>query len=111
MTVGHMAKKLETDYRTERDTLGEIRVPADKLWGAQTQRSLLNFPIGPEASMPVDIIHAFGYLKKAAAIVNNKFGLLPDFKMKLISRACDEIIAGSLDSHFPHGEKHAVQAG
>ena len=88
-------------YRIERDTIGEIRVPADKYWGAQTQRSVLNFPIGPKASMPVEIIHAFGYLKKAAAITNNKFGLLSDEKMKIISQVSDEIIAGKLDAHFP----------
>lgn len=89
------------NYRTEKDTMGEIKVPADKYWGAQTQRSLLNFPIGPLASMPKEIIHAFGYLKKAAAITNNKSGLLPADKMKIISRVCDEIIAGKLDDEFP----------
>lgn len=89
------------NYRTEKDTMGEIKVPADKYWGAQTQRSLLNFPIGPLASMPKEIIHAFGYLKKAAAITNNKSGLLPPDKMKIISRVCDEIIAGKLDDEFP----------
>lgn len=88
-------------YRIEKDTMGGIRVPADKYWGAQTQRSVMNFPIGPPASMPVEIIHAFGYLKKAAAITNNKFGLLPDEKMKIISRVCDEISEGKLDDHFP----------
>lgn len=89
------------NYRTEKDTMGEIKVPADKYWGAQTQRSLLNFPIGPLASMPKEIIHAFGYLKKAAAITNNKSGLLPADKMTIISRVCDEIIAGKLDDEFP----------
>jgi len=89
------------NYRTEKDTMGEIKVPADKYWGAQTQRSLLNFPIGPLASMPKEIIHAFGYLKKAAAITNNKSGLLPAAKMEIISRVCDEIIAGKLDDEFP----------
>ena len=89
------------NYRIEKDTMGEIKVPADKYWGAQTQRSLLNFPIGPLASMPKEIIHAFGYLKKAAAITNNKSGLLPADKMKIISRVCDEIIAGKLDDEFP----------
>jgi len=79
------------NYRIEKDTIGGIRVPADKYWGAQTQRSLMNFPIGPPASMPLEIIHAYGYLKKAAAITNNKFGLLSDEKMKIISRVCDEI--------------------
>jgi len=89
------------DYRIEKDTLGEIQVPADKYWGAQTQRSLLNFQIGPVASMPVEIIHAFGYLKKAAAITNNKFGILSDDKTEIISKVCNEIIAGTLDDQFP----------
>jgi fumarate hydratase class II len=89
------------NYRIEKDTMGEVKVPEDKYWGAQTQRSLLNFPIGPAASMPIEIIHAFGYLKKAAAITNHKFGLLSDEKMKIISQVCDEIIEGKLDDHFP----------
>ncbi len=89
------------NYRTEKDTMGEVQVPADKYWGAQTQRSITNFPIGPAASMPVEIIHAFGYLKKAAAITNNNFGLLSADKMKIISAACDEISAGKLDDQFP----------
>lgn len=88
-------------YRTEKDTLGEVQVQADKYWGAQTQRSILNFPIGPSASMPLEIIHAFGYLKKAAAITNHKFGLLSGDKMDLISQACDEITAGKLNDQFP----------
>ena len=87
--------------RIEKDTMGPVEVPADKYWGAQTQRSVINFPIGPPASMPVEIIHAFGYIKKAAAITNNKFGLLSDEKMKIISRVCDEISEGKLDDHFP----------
>ena len=89
------------DYRIERDTMGEVKVPADKYWGAQTQRSVMNFPIGPSASMPIEIIHAFGYLKKAAAITNQKLGVLPEDKMKLITKVCDEIIAGDLDEQFP----------
>ncbi len=88
-------------YRIETDTMGEVQVPEDKYWGAQTQRSLLNFPIGPPASMPVEIVHAFGYLKKAAAITNYKLGILPNDKMEIISRVCDEIIAGKLDDQFP----------
>ena len=88
-------------YRTETDTMGEIQVPADKYWGAQTQRSLMNFQIGPPASMPVEIIHAFGYLKKAAAITNYKLGLLTNEKMAIISQVCDEITAGKLDDQFP----------
>ena len=89
------------NYRTETDSMGEVQVPADKYWGAQTQRSLMNFPIGPAASMPIEIIHAFAYLKKAAAITNNKFGLLADDKMKIISQVCDEISSGKLDDQFP----------
>jgi fumarate hydratase class II len=88
-------------YRIEKDTMGEVKVPADKYWGAQTQRSLLNFQIGPPASMPLEIIHAFGYLKKAAAITNHRFGLLSEEKMKLISQVCDEITDGKLNDHFP----------
>jgi len=88
-------------YRTEYDTIGEVQVPADKYWGAQTQRSLLNFQIGSSASMPIEIIHAFGCLKKAAAITNHKFGILSKEKMNLISKVCDEITAGQLDDQFP----------
>jgi fumarate hydratase, class II len=89
------------DYRIEHDTMGDVKVPADKYWGAQTQRSVVNFPIGPAASMPIEIIHAFGYLKKAAAITNNKLGVLSQEKMKLICEVSDEIIAGKLDDEFP----------
>jgi fumarate hydratase class II len=88
-------------YRTEHDTMGEVKVPAENYWGAHTQRSIENFPIGPPASMPLDIIHAFGYLKKAAAITNHKLGVLPEEKMKLICRVCDEIIEGKLNDEFP----------
>jgi len=89
------------NYRIEKDTMGEVKVPADKYWGAQTQRSKNNFKIGPEASMPIEIIYAFGYLKKAAAHANCELGILPKEKMKLISKVCDEIIAGELDDQFP----------
>jgi len=89
------------EYRIEKDTMGEVQVPADKYWGAQTQRSLMNFSIGPPASMPLEIIHAFGYVKKAAAITNHKLGLLSTEKMEIISRVCDEMIAGTLDDQFP----------
>ncbi|MBN2522512.1 MAG: class II fumarate hydratase [Bacteroidales bacterium] len=89
------------EYRIELDTMGEIKVPADKYWGAQTQRSVMNFPIGPSASMPIEIIHAFGYLKKAAAITNHKLGVLSKEKMELICKVCDEITAGELDDQFP----------
>jgi len=88
-------------YRTEYDTLGPVEVPADKYWGAQTQRSIENFKIGPRASMPREVIHAFGYLKKAAAITNHELGVLPAEKKDLISQVCDEIIGGDLDEHFP----------
>jgi fumarate hydratase, class II len=88
-------------FRTEHDTMGEVKVPLEKYWGAQTQRSILNFPIGPPASMPIEIIRAFGYLKKAAAITNHKLGVLAQDKMELICRVCDEIIAGKLDGEFP----------
>ncbi|WP_343219117.1 class II fumarate hydratase [Cerasicoccus frondis] len=87
--------------RTEKDTMGTIEVPADKLWGAQTQRSIQNFPIGPAGSMPKEIIHAFGYLKKAAALANAQLGVMPEDKAQQIAKACDEIISGELDDHFP----------
>lgn len=87
--------------RIEKDTMGNVEVPADKYWGAQTQRSKDNFKIGPDASMPKEIIRAFGYLKKAAALTNNDLGVLPDEKKDLIVKACDEIIEGKLDDQFP----------
>lgn len=89
------------NYRIEKDTLGEIQVANDKYWGAQTQRSLQNFPIGPEASMPIEIVYGFAYLKKAAAITNNKLGLLSNEKADLIGKACNEILRGKLDDQFP----------
>ena len=89
------------DKRIEKDTMGTVEVPADKLWGAQTQRSIQNFPIGPSGSMPIEIIHAFGYLKKAAALTNQELGVLPQEKAQLIAKACDDIISGKLDKHFP----------
>lgn len=88
-------------YRIEKDTMGEVKVPSDKYWGAQTERSRNNFQIGPEASMPKEIIYAFGYLKKAAAMANNELGVLSDEKTKLIAAACDEVITGKLDAEFP----------
>ncbi|MBL57096.1 MAG: fumarate hydratase, class II [Flavobacteriales bacterium] len=88
-------------YRIERDTLGEISVSNNKYWGAQTQRSIKNFPIGEPSSMPKEIIQAFGYLKKAAAITNNELGVLSKEKAEVIAVACDEIIKGSLNEHFP----------
>ena len=87
--------------RTEKDTMGTVEVPAEKLWGAQTQRSIQNFPIGPAASMPIEIVHAFGYLKKAAALTNQDLGVLPEEKATLIARACDDVISGELDDNFP----------
>ena len=89
------------NYRIEKDTMGEVQVPADKYWGAQTERSRNNFKIGPEASMPKEIIHAFGYLKKAAAQANHELGVLSAEKKELISRVCDEILAHQLDDQFP----------
>jgi len=87
--------------RIEQDTLGPVEVPADRYWGAQTQRSIENFPIGPAASMPIEVIRAFGVLKKAAALTNQDLGVLPSEKAEVIARVCDEIIAGSLDDQFP----------
>lgn len=89
------------DYRIEKDTMGEVKVPAHVYWGAQTERSRNNFKIGPEASMPKEVIYAFGYLKKAAAMANNELGVLSKEKCDLIAKACDEIIAGKLDDQFP----------
>ena len=89
------------EYRIEHDTLGEVKVPADKYWGAQTQRSYQNFKIGEPASMPKEIIRAFGYLKKAAAMTNFELGVLDEKKKDLIVQVCDEIIEGKLDDQFP----------
>ncbi len=88
------------NYRIEKDTMGEVKVPADKYWGAQTQRSLENFKIG-KGKMPEEIIRAFAYLKKAAAATNRELGVLPDEKASLIIQVCDEILSGSLDDQFP----------
>ncbi|MFP4469677.1 MAG: class II fumarate hydratase [Bacteroidales bacterium] len=87
--------------RIEHDTMGTVEVPADKYWGAQTQRSKENFKIGEPGSMPVEIIRAFGVLKKAAALANFELGVLPEEKCKLIVKVCDEIIEGKMDEHFP----------
>jgi fumarate hydratase, class II len=89
------------EYRIERDTMGEVKVPMQRYWGAQTERSRNNFKIGPEASMPIEIIHAFAILKKAAALTNNELGVLSTAKCELIGRVCDEISTGALDSEFP----------
>ena len=88
------------DYRIEHDTMGEVRVPANRCWGAQTQRSHENFPIGTE-KIPQEIIHAFAVLKKAAALVNCKLGNLDARRANAIAAACDEILAGKLDDEFP----------
>ncbi len=88
------------NYRIEKDTMGEVQVPADKYWGAQTQRSKENFRIG-DGRMPIEIVKAFGYLKKAAAATNLELGVLPKEKADLIMQVCDEIIEGKLDDQFP----------
>lgn len=88
-------------YRIEHDTMGEVQVPAEKYWGAQTERSRTNFKIGPEASMPQEIIKAFAYLKKAAAYTNTDCGILPAEKRDLIASVCDEILDDKLTAEFP----------
>jgi fumarate hydratase class II len=89
------------DFRIEKDTMGEVKVPADKYWGAQTERSRNNFKIGAEASMPVEVVHGFAYLKKAAAHTNCELGVLSTEKRDLISKVCDEILQGKLNDQFP----------
>ena len=88
-------------YRIERDTMGEVQVPAEAYWGAQTERSRNNFKIGPEASMPIEIIRAFAILKKAAALANRDLGVLSAEKCELIGKVCEEISSGALDAQFP----------
>lgn len=88
-------------FRIEKDTMGEVKVPSDKYWGAQTERSRNNFKIGPEASMPLDIIYGFAYLKKAAAFTNHDLGVLSQEKRDLIAKVCDEILEGKHDDQFP----------
>ena len=88
-------------FRIEKDTMGEVKVPSDKYWGAQTERSRNNFKIGPEASMPLDIIFGFAYLKKAAAYTNCELGVLTEEKRDLIAAVCDEILAGKHNDQFP----------
>jgi fumarate hydratase class II len=88
-------------YRIEKDTMGEVKVPNDKYWGAQTERSKNNFRIGPQASMPLEIIYGFAYLKKAAAFTNNELGVLETEKRDLIAKVCDEILDGKHDNQFP----------
>ncbi len=90
------------EYRIEKDTMGEVKVPADKYWGAQTERSRQNFKIGgSKQQMPLEIVYGFAYLKKAAAITNCELGVLNEEKRDLIGRACDEILEGKLDDQFP----------
>jgi fumarate hydratase class II len=89
------------EFRIEKDTMGEVKVPAHRYWGAQTERSRNNFKIGPEGSMPIEVIHAFAYLKKAAAHANHQLGVLPQEKRDLISKVCDEILTGQHDDEFP----------
>ena len=88
-------------YRIEKDTMGEVQVPAAKLWGAQTERSRNNFKIGPSASMPLEVVYGFAYLKKAAAYANSELGVLPEEKRDWISQVCDEILDGQHDDQFP----------
>lgn len=90
----------KTIYRIERDTMGEVKVPAEKYWGAQTERSLENFKIGRQ-KMPLEIIRAFALLKKAAALSNLELGVLDERRAKVIVTVCDEILEGKLDDHFP----------
>ncbi|MBV9208857.1 MAG: class II fumarate hydratase, partial [Actinobacteria bacterium] len=96
-----------TGTRPESDSLGQVEVPANRYWGAQTQRSLQHFDIGNDR-MPNEVYHAYGYVKKAAAIVNTRAGRLPAWKGQLIERVCDEVISGALDEEFP---LHVFQTG
>ncbi|MEN8958617.1 MAG: class II fumarate hydratase [Flavobacteriales bacterium] len=89
------------NYRIEKDTIGEVKVPADKYWGAQTERSRNNFKIGAAASMPQEIVEGFAYLKKAAAYTNSELGVLSEEKRDLIAKVCDEILAGKHWDQFP----------
>jgi fumarate hydratase class II len=88
-------------YRIEKDTMGEVKVPSDKYWGAQTERSRNNFKIGAAASMPLEVVYGFAYLKKAAAHTNCELGVLSEDKRDLISIVCDEILDGKHDDQFP----------
>jgi len=88
-------------YRIEKDTMGEVKVPVEKYWGAQTERSRKNFQIGPSASMPLEIIYGFAYLKKSAAHANCKLGVLSEIKRDAISKVCDDIIKQKYNNHFP----------
>ncbi|CAM4332573.1 class II fumarate hydratase [Zobellia nedashkovskayae] len=88
-------------FRIEKDTMGQVEVPSDKYWGAQTERSRNNFKIGPSASMPLDVVYGFAYLKKAAAYANCELGVLAEDKRDLIAQVCEEILDGKLDDQFP----------
>ena len=90
-----------TKYRIEKDTMGQVNVPADKYWGAQTERSRNNFKIGPAGSMPLEVVYGFAYLKKAAAFTNCELGVLSIEKRDLIAEVCDEILKGKHDDQFP----------
>ncbi len=92
---------LRMSFRIEKDTMGDVQVPADKYWGAQTERSRNNFKIGPEASMPLEVVYGFAYLKKAAAFTNCELGVLSEEKRDLIGQVCDEILDGQHDDQFP----------
>lgn len=89
------------EYRIEKDTIGEVKVPAHRYWGAQTERSRNNFKIGAPASMPKEIVYAFAYLKKAAAYANTELGAMDETRRDLIGKVCDEILTGALDDEFP----------
>src|SRR5690606_10599341 len=89
------------EYRIEKDTMGNVNVPSEKYWGAQTERSRNNFKIGPHASMPQEIIEGFAYLKKAAAFANHDLGVLSVEKRDAIASVCDEILDGKLNDEFP----------
>ena len=89
------------EFRIEKDTMGDVKVPANKLWGAQTERSRNNFKIGAAASMPLEVVYGFAYLKKAAAFTNAELGVLDEAKRDLIAQACDEILEGKHDDQFP----------
>ncbi len=94
-------KNTKMKYRIEKDTMGQVNVPADKYWGAQTERSRNNFKIGPSASMPLEIIYGFAYLKKAAAFANCELGVLVSEKRDLIAQVCEEILEGKHNDQFP----------
>ena len=97
----HSYKTNIMEYRIEKDTMGEVKVPSDKYWGAQTERSRNNFKIGGQ-QMPQEVVYGFAYLKKAAAFANHELGVLEQEKADLIAQACDEILEGKLDDQGDH---------